>query len=267
VKVYGLTLADSGGDGIYLGTATPGVTNRDIHIKDVTCERHYRQGISVITAENLLIENTILRDTGGTNPQAGIDFEPNRPDERLVNIVMRDCTAESNQGDGYLFYLGFMDATSEPVSVRFERCRALRDKASSTRVITNNAPEKAASGRIEYVDCTFEGSGKAGIVLSNMPSRYFTVRFAGCSIFDPASARPTTTPIEFQSRQDAVRPIGGVVFEDCTVRDSLDRPLMSYAPKAAGVPVRDVSGTITLERDGKRQTVRITPEVVAKRVD
>ncbi len=259
VKVYGLTLTDSGGDGIYLGTATRGVTNKDIHIRDVTCERHYRQGISVITAENLLIENTVMRETGGTNPQAGIDFEPNRPDERLVNVVMRNCTTEGNQGDGYLFFLALMDATSAPVSVRFENCRSIGDNASGTRVITGNAPEKAVGGRIEYVDCVFERSGKAGITLSNIPLGRFEVRFTGCSILDSALSRPETTPIVFQSRDDAVEPIGGVVFDNCTVRDPLDRSLMSYAPKAGGVPIRAVTGTIVLERNGKRQTIKITP--------
>jgi hypothetical protein len=260
IKVYGLTLADSGGDGIYLGTATRGVTNKNIHIKDVTCERHYRQGISVITAENLLIENTVMRETGGTNPQAGIDFEPNRPDERLVNIVMRNCTTERNKGDGYLFYLGFMDATSEPVSVRFENCRSIGDNASSTRVITGNAPEKAVRGRIEYVNCAFEGSGKAGITLSSIPLGRFQVHFTGCSVLDSAQSRPETTPIVFQSREDAVRPIGGIEFVNCTVRDPLERNLMSYAPKAGSVPVVGVMGTIILERNGKRQTIEITPE-------
>ena len=98
VKVYGLTLAESGGDGIYLGSGAERTPNTDVHIKDVTCERHYRQGISVINAENLLIESTILRDTAGTPPCAGIDFEPNRPEERLVHCVMRDCEISNNAG-------------------------------------------------------------------------------------------------------------------------------------------------------------------------
>lgn len=47
VRVYGLTLASSGGDGIYLGVAKRGVPCSNIHIKDVTCIDNYRQGISV----------------------------------------------------------------------------------------------------------------------------------------------------------------------------------------------------------------------------
>ena len=105
IKVLGLTLALSGGDGIYLGVSKTGVPSENVVIKDVICDRNYRQGISVISARNLLIENTIMRDTGGTPPAAGIDFEPNEASERIVRCVMRNCVAENNQGDGYVFYL------------------------------------------------------------------------------------------------------------------------------------------------------------------
>ncbi len=103
VKVAGLTMTESGGDGIYLGTATSGVTNKNIQIVDVVLDKHYRQGISVITAGDLLIENTIMRNTAGTAPMAGIDFEPNHPSEQLVNCVLRNCVVEDNQGVGYAF--------------------------------------------------------------------------------------------------------------------------------------------------------------------
>ncbi|MFV1967508.1 MAG: hypothetical protein ACC628_18935, partial [Pirellulaceae bacterium] len=52
VRVYGLTLALSGGDGIYLGVSKAGVPPEDIVIKDVICDRNYRQGISVISSHS-----------------------------------------------------------------------------------------------------------------------------------------------------------------------------------------------------------------------
>ena len=97
VTVEGLTLSESGGDGVYLGTGRNRQTNRNVILRDVVCDRNYRQGISVITAENLLIENCVLKNTAGTAPAAGIDFEPNHPWERLVNWVMRDGVIEDNQ--------------------------------------------------------------------------------------------------------------------------------------------------------------------------
>ena len=105
VLVEDLTIEFTGGDGIYLGVCKAGVTCSAVTIRRVLCYENHRQGISVITARNLLIEDTIMRDTNGTAPQAGIDFEPNLANEELTNCVMRRCICEGNAGDGYEFYL------------------------------------------------------------------------------------------------------------------------------------------------------------------
>ena len=103
VRIEGLTLARSGGDGVYVGAGPAGEPCRDVAIRDVVCDGNHRQGISVISAEDLLIERTALINTRGTAPMAGIDFEPNRPCERLVNCTMRDCVMTNNAGGGLLF--------------------------------------------------------------------------------------------------------------------------------------------------------------------
>ena len=78
----GLTIVESGGDGI-------GVTGKNITIRKCVCDRNHRQGISVFSVENLLIEDCVLSNTSGTAPQSGIDFEPDHPNEILKNVVMR----------------------------------------------------------------------------------------------------------------------------------------------------------------------------------
>ena len=130
IKILGLTLTESGGDGIYLGTGKAGVTNKDILIRDVVCDKNYRQGISVITAENLLIENTMLSNTDGTAPRAGIDFEPNGPTERVVNCVMRNCVAQNNAGCGFVAYIPTLDATSAPVGPAPGELPGLRERGA-----------------------------------------------------------------------------------------------------------------------------------------
>ena len=260
VRVYGLALVDGGGDGIYLGVATRGATNSNVHIKDVVCDRNYRQGISVISADRLLIEGTVMRDTGGTPPQAGIDFEPNRPDERLSNIVMRNCTAEFNRGDGYEFYFMHLDASSAPVSMRFENCRSLGDGQQAVRLVTGNTPASAVKGRIEFADCAFADSVNGGILISNLPVGGCRVVFSRCSLANPAVEKPTVAPILFQSRQDASEPIGGVEFDNLLLSDPVLRNPIGYADGGGGIPVRAVTGVIDLQRGGERQTIELTPE-------
>ena len=130
VVVKGMSFVDSGGDGIYLGVRGPVRKNVDVVIRDVVCKDNHRQGISVISAENLLIENTQLLTTHGTAPQAGIDFEPNHPQEVLKNCVMRNCRAEGNAGAGFTTWAGQLNTTSEPVDLRFENCTSTGDALS-----------------------------------------------------------------------------------------------------------------------------------------
>ncbi len=262
IKVYGLTLAESGGDGIYLGTATRWVTNKDIHIKDVVCESNYRQGISVITAENLLIENTIMRNTGGTPPQAGIDFEPNHPEERLVNVVMRNCLAENNNGAGYVLYLRPMAAHSEPLSVRFENCRAINNRGIGAGVINNNLPDHAVTGSVVFADCVLEGNGRGGISVSDNPPSGLEVRFENVTLINPAPEAPALSPIQLSSRTDADQPIGGVAFDNVRIEDPIERNPMSYIDGAGGLPLEDIAGTLTLVREDAEETIALTREIL-----
>jgi hypothetical protein len=260
VRVFGLTLASSGGDGIYLGVAKRGVPNSKIHIKDVVCVDNYRQGISVISAENVLMENVVMRDTSGTPPMAGIDFEPNDPTEVLSNIVMRNCVVQNNSGDGFAFYLHNLNSASRPISIRLEGCRSIGNRRSVS-ISVGNSKEKTVNGVIEFVDCKFEGSEGAGIYIAQKPPFGCKVRFVKCEISDAALKQVTQSPIMFASARGNFEPIGGVEFIDCVVRDKVERlPMAFFNP--AGVELTDVTGTLTLIRDGRATKFELTRELL-----
>lgn len=261
VSIRGLTLAESGGDGVYLGTATRGVTNKNVHIKDVTCERNYRQGISVITAENLLIENTVMRETEGTPPQAGIDFEPNRPEERLVNVVMRNCLTSSNRGDGYEIYLAALDAGSEPVSMRIENCRSVGDNYS-VRIATGNGPGRAVRGSIEFTNCIFEQGRKSGVAISNKPVDGCNVRFANCVVINPGTNQPNAAAFLLTAGKEAVQPIGSIDISGCVIRNLLSAQLFKFVHGPSTPPLQEIFGTVILEKDGQREKIEVTPESI-----
>jgi hypothetical protein len=130
VRIHGLTIRSSGGDGIYVRGGSGTLYSEDIEIRDAVLYDHYRQGISVISVRNLLVENCQLLNTGGTAPQAGIDFEPNRKDEYLINCLIRNCTIVGNRGPGVLAYLGKLNKESAPVSIRVESSTIRRNRAA-----------------------------------------------------------------------------------------------------------------------------------------
>ena len=266
VRVLGLTCRESGGDGIYLGVRGGDGPNRDVLIKDVVCDGNYRQGISVISAEDLLIENCTLSNTSGTNPMAGIDFEPNRPGERLVRCVVRNCVTEGNGGPGYAVYIPNLSAESAPVSLRFEGCRSRGDATHGTSVYTGNEVDAAVTGGVEFADCVFEESGHTGVLIRSKPVGGCRLRFDRCSVRDAAVERAEETPIAFTAGAGASRDVGGVEFVDCLVRDDVERHPLSFSDRSGFGLVRlvDINGRLTVEHRGTRREHVLSPKLLGE---
>ncbi|OGV68561.1 MAG: hypothetical protein A2283_20105 [Lentisphaerae bacterium RIFOXYA12_FULL_48_11] len=257
VKVLGLTLAESGGDGIYLGVAKKGITNKDIQIKDVICVDHYRQGISVISAENLLIEKCILKNTAGTAPMAGIDFEPNDADEKLVNCVMRDCVSENNKGDAYEFYLKQLKAESAPISIRLENCRSVGCRRAVGFTTDDEVGVTAVGGIIEFINCRFENSLGAGIAVNGKPAGGCRVSFKNCEIRNCLADKPEQSPIQISSLPDGIGDMGGIAFENCKVVDTVERLPLSYKDMSGDRELVDITGRLSVERNGHTSVYKL----------
>lgn len=257
VRITGLTIVESGGDGIYLGVSQKDVTNTDVEIRDVVCDRNYRQGVSVISARGLLIENTVLRATSGTAPMAGIDFEPNHSSEQLVNCVMRNCLVEGNAGDGFLFALHNLASDSTPISIRIEDCRSLGNRNGFRLHTGNGEPRTCVPGLVEVIDCRFEGSEQAGIAVNNKPVDGCRLRFERCRIVDVAQSQPKLAPILFASGSGSTLNIGGAEFADVTVIDAQERRPVGYSDRAGGLKLEQLGGTLTVERQGQRTAYRL----------
>ncbi|MEN6545948.1 MAG: right-handed parallel beta-helix repeat-containing protein [Armatimonadia bacterium] len=263
IRIIGLTIAESGGDGIYLGAAAPGVTNKDILIRDVICDNNYRQGISVITAENLTIDNCVLSNTAGTAPMAGIDYEPNNPDERLVNCVMRNCRLENNAGGGIFIYVPPLNATSAPLSMRFENCTSRGDRHGFA-IVTDNIPEEAVKGSVELSNCTFSDTKGPGIGITNVPLTGVKMRFENCTLENAAGGEGLEAPITITSRADATEDMGGYDFGRLVIKETKDRRPLAFVDNSGNVKLRDVKGTLVVERDGKQTETVLTDKLLGE---
>jgi hypothetical protein len=147
--VYGLRIEEAGGDGIYLGRSgdeKPYCEN--VVIRDVVLESGNRQGLSIVSARRVLIEHSTFSNTKGTLPQAGIDFEPNKPDEYLEDILVRDSLFFRNRGAGIQFFLWNMTEDSPPISVRIENSELRGNLVDFYVARAGGNP----TGRIEVVD-------------------------------------------------------------------------------------------------------------------
>jgi len=249
LKVLGLTICDCGGDGIYLG----GPSNKDVVIKHVVCDRNHRQGLSVISVENLLVENSVFRRTRGTDPAAGIDLEPNSPREKMVNIRIRNCLFEDNDGAGIQVWLSKLTRQSGEVSVV---CESNSIRGGQRGILVGPASDDGAPGQVEFRDNIVRDTSHAGVLIRSKSSRAFRVIFDG-SLFDnvaigtrPAYCYPA--PILFHARGQRTERPGGIEFRNCFVHEPKagDRvlrggPTILVTPRSdRGVAWRDVTGQI-----------------------
>ena len=244
VTIEGLSLVESGGDGVYVGVAgKKGGPCRDIVLRDLVCDRQYRQGISVISVRNLLIERCVLRNTGGTPPAAGIDFEPNHPSEELDGIVMRDCTISDNRGTGLAFYFGQLDSTSKPVSIKIENCRSSGNACGFG--LSNGRRETFVRGRVACEGCTFENERGYAVRLRRKPADSVFVDFLNCCFVNCQTNAQDAAKVHDMFVGDAALgagPTDGVSFRDCTIRQPVAR---DWLPRGRTALLSDGPSQIT----------------------
>lgn len=91
------------GDGIYIGHSE--THSKNINIRGGVIDENRRNGISVTSVDNLLIQDILIANTKGTNPQTGIDIEPNNSNNEINNIKITNVITYNNFNNGMLIHL------------------------------------------------------------------------------------------------------------------------------------------------------------------
>jgi hypothetical protein len=78
------------GDGFYIGQGA-----KNINVCNVVSNHNRRQGLSIVGGDGIIIKNSAFTNTDGTNPQSGIDIEPNQG-ETATNIQILNSTFSGN---------------------------------------------------------------------------------------------------------------------------------------------------------------------------
>ena len=229
VRVEGLSILDSGGDGIYIGRrkGSPRHLCEDVVIRDVSCEGNHRQGISVISVRNLLVERCRLNGTCGAPPAAGIDLEPNSWKDELAGIVVRDCRICDNAGDGIDLSLHQLRTKSRPVDVLFENCIMsgnYRGFAFSQHVEAG----KCVGGLATLRNCVFKDSKHSGIDFQQKLSGSAFVRFEACRADGNCRMSPEVSDVCFSSRRRSDPPPANVDFGVLDIVSPVERPPVDF---------------------------------------
>jgi len=264
VQIEGLRIESTGGDGIMVGSGANHRPCEDVAIRDCVCHDNHRQGISVINVNKLLLQNCILSGTAGTPPEAGIDLEPDLPEEQLTACVVRDCRFENNSGHAILVYLNRLSSKSQPVSIRFDNCVCRMGRPGMTPndfhdpnlhgwsgMAVGTVRDDGPQGLVEFRNCIAENTGREGAKIYDKSAAGVKVRFVGCSWKSAWVSRPreyggprVPVLIELRNQDKTSRP-GGVEFVDCHVYDDIAGPATEYNDATRKSVLADVTGQIT----------------------
>lgn len=248
VNVLGLTLKDSGGDGIYVNGSKERSFSKDILLRDITCDNHYRQGISVISTENLKVENCLFSNTWGTPPCSGVDIEPDKNEQRIKNVLFSGCKFIDNAGDGIEIFLAHTTNESDDVTMRFENCYISSQHGTGIRV--SKIRDDGPGGSIEFNNCTVESTVGFGIKVQEKSAKGARVTFTNCNVINAASDQQfggEWSPISLSLPQsNIVQTMGGIDFINCFVEDNRDRPVVEFTQPKSAFPLHDITGTITV---------------------
>ena len=117
VTVEDITIRYCWGDCVYVGLDVTPASN--ITLRNLLLDSSRRQGISITSAKNVVVENCKIQNIGvtidghtGTAPKAGIDIEPNE-DSVVDNVAIKNSIITGCAGSGILLYNTNIDAIND----------------------------------------------------------------------------------------------------------------------------------------------------------
>ena len=105
IVIDGVTAKDCWGDGFYNDGG--GSLAHNLTFQNVTADNNRRVGLTLENTNGAIIRNSTFKNTNGTIPQAGIDFEPYEESQIVTNITVNDNNFTGNTSYGFEIWAGF----------------------------------------------------------------------------------------------------------------------------------------------------------------
>ncbi|HEU4475191.1 MAG TPA: glycosyl hydrolase family 28-related protein [Methyloceanibacter sp.] len=96
ITITNVTSKKMWGDGFF------GQSAEDVRFCSVVADGNRCQGLSIIDADGLLVSHSVFKNTSGTRPSAGIDLEPDKDSQRIVNVRIANSKFLDDAGAGTL---------------------------------------------------------------------------------------------------------------------------------------------------------------------
>jgi hypothetical protein len=261
--IEGLTLKDSGGDGISVAHG-PSEKNQlpdrkfaSGTIRDVMAVNNYRQGLSIMSAQDLLVENSTFKDTSGTNPASGVDIEPDHDWQKLVNIKFNNTNFLNNERNGIKIALWhYYGSQVSDISISFDGCKSNGNGRYGIDLGgIDDGFYNGPKGNINFKNCQIDSAKEHGIYIRNDqtdPAKTFKVTFNNTSVANSASKSTEFYPV---SLFGTIEPGGmpNIDFgSDFTITDNKSRPALFVSPLTKKDGLSNINGNIAVKNAQKK---------------
>ena len=250
ISIKGLKILDSGGDGIYIAGNNAGTYSKDILIEDVESLNNRRQGISIISVDHLEVYNSNFSDTKGSLPEAGLDIEPNTPEDRIVNVLIENCRFTNNFHAGIVLALHNLEDSSEPVSITFRNCYLSSNHDPSNQYVATEIQisahkTKPVKGNVLFENCEVNGSNW-GMLYSRKTSAAYHVTFKNCVAQNICKSDNSLNPIflEVPDYNISSGPLGGFTFDNLYIKYDTNKSFINIQGAATLLGLNDMNGEI-----------------------
>jgi hypothetical protein len=240
ITVAGLTIRQTGGDGIDMGGVISGTVNT--HVYDCNLVDNHRQGMSVGVAKNLLVQRVLFANTSGTAPQSGVDLEPDDASEWLVNVSFIDCVSRFNAGNQISISLFQLRDTSEPTSIRFENVSIEGSPREGYAGIFVGGVQPGVKGSVQIQNVRVVRTNGPGAYLGDLAEpALFSVRFSNTSFAHVAGQTKTKAALDIMHGTNTAflraKTMGGVFFDEhCMVVNECARPFFLIEDQSGQEP-------------------------------
>lgn len=198
VTVTGLYLDKSGGDGIcvndkyYKSKALTAMKNDNVLIENIICDASARNGISVISGNNITVDNCKAVNIGKSNPVnlsaggpwSGITIEPERS-RPLNNITVRNCLFENTRGRGIDLAM-FKLCDTNNFSLNIIGCEV---KNCPRGIVAGSIGKNGEiKGSVNFKNCIVSGVSGETVVVRSWENDAASLDFKDCAFINPSKA-------------------------------------------------------------------------------
>lgn len=117
IKIINPKISETFGDGIFIGSEDGGFCE-NVTVSGGWIDVARRNGISITSGKQVLIQNVIISNTYGHDPESGIDIEPSWDKDILENITVSNVCTFNNGSAGISINLnGLSTANAKDIKV------------------------------------------------------------------------------------------------------------------------------------------------------